>query len=234
MNTVSEELLLPSEEIKEISYWQNSDNSEYYENIPVENLKDFAIRGGFENGCDIDLIFPYISESNSIIEVGAGYGRVLNHLLRKDYKGKLYAVERSKNLFEHLSCHFKNKVNLINADAKYLALVEKVDTILWMWSNISEFPKNEQEAVLNHLSQWLNPNGLLVVETILHTLVPKNVDLVDGQSYIVYSEYGTAYGYTPSSEEIQVYANRIGFKNVNKISYKTDTGRERILHLLRR
>ncbi len=211
--------------------WKNADMGDYYENIPIELLQNYAIKGGFENGCDIDLVYPYIKHTHSIIEVGAAYGRVIGHLIRKNYSGEIYAIERSKSFCKYLRQHYQDRVNIINMDIQYFQPPQKIEAMLWMWSNITEFPKIEQLPMLKHLSSWLMPSGIFVMETILHTLKPTNVTFTQGQSYVVDSEYGKAYGYTPSTQEVHEYAEKLGFKYIKHINYKTSTKRERILHI---
>jgi len=222
-----------SAEIQDIEAicWKNEDNINYYENIPTDILRGYAIIGGFEEGCDVDLIEPYILRANSILEAGAGYGRVLRHILRKGYTGKLCAVERSKNFFTRLKKEFGDKVEVIQRDIQKFNPTEKFDLVLCLWSYISEFPKEDQLNILLHLSCFLNPNGVIILDTLLHTVAPKNVVQLN-QSYIARSEYGTAYGYTPSAKEIHRYAQKLGFENIKHIEYKTQTQRQRIIHIL--
>lgn len=211
--------------------WQNEDNNEYYENIPVDVLRGYAINGGFEDGCDIDLIYAYIASTNSVIEPSAAYGRVIKRLIQKGYKGKICAIERSNKFYRHLQKLYKNRAEIIHADIQKYQPLEKVDAILWMWSSISEFPKDQQLPILTHLSSWLKPQGIFIIETILHTLIPNNVSTVQDQTYVVYSNYGTAHGYTPSTEEVHEYAITLGFQYIKHINYKTTTERARILHI---
>jgi len=212
--------------------WKNRDNINYYENIPVDVLRELAIMGGLETGCDIDLIYEYIATKTSILEVGAAYGRVIRNILERGYSGKLCAIERSANFYKHLFAQFCDKAHIIHADFESLQPSKKVDIVLSMWSGISEFPKEQQLAIIKKMLSWLKPNGLAILDTISRTLIPKNVTVCKNQTYIVHSEYGTAYGYTPSNEEIDEYAKQLGIKNIRHINYKTTAGRDRVLHIL--
>lgn len=218
------------EAIKAIK-WRNKDIIDYYENIPVDVLQSFAIKGGFEDGCDIDLAYPYIANTQSLIDAGAAYGRVIKNLVRKGYPGKIYAIERSKNFCKYLNKHYVDKAEIIQADIQYFELTQKVDAILWMWSGIGDFAKDEQLPMLRRMSTWLKKDGIIILETILHTLAPKNVTVNQGQNFIVYSEHGTAYGYKPSPEEIHSYGKQLGFIYIKHINYETTTQRQRVLHI---
>ena len=213
--------------------WTNKDNLDYYENIPVALLQHYATIGGFDNGCDIDLIYnDYIAHANSVIEAGAGYGRVIQCLLDRGYRGKITAIERSKQFYNFMRDKFDNKANIINCSIDDFVCTEPADIVLWMWSNISEWPQPEQAKILKHLAGFCKKGGFLILDTISHLITPLNVSMSDTQSYIAETEYGTAYGYTPTTDQIDLYAEKIGAISVAHISYITTTGRNRLIHVL--
>jgi hypothetical protein len=228
---MSNSMNVPTPMVEEVKPWKNTDIIDYYENIPVDVLRDFAISGGFEEGCDIDLAYPYIANTPSIIDAGAAYGRVVKNLVRKNYQGKIYAVERSKNFCKYLNTHYADKAEVIQADIQYFEPSCKVNAILWLWSGIGDFAKNEQLPMLKRMCTWLETDGVIILETILHTVQPKNVTINQGKNFIIYSEHGTAYGYKPSTEEIHNYGEQLGFNYIKHIPYETTTQRQRILHI---
>src|SRR5579872_830747 len=93
--------------------WKNKDVIKWYKSIPVDLLRGYAVKGGLEDGCDIDIIYPYIANTNSLIEVGSAYGRVLKHLIRKEYPGKIYAVECSENFYNYLRTRYSKNAEII-------------------------------------------------------------------------------------------------------------------------
>lgn len=213
--------------------WTNKDNLDYYENIPVELLQHYAAIGGFDNGCDVDVIYDdYIVHSTSILDVGSGYGRVLQHLLNRGYTGKITAIERSKKLYDFMLNKFANKVEILNCSVDDFICGTPFDIVLWMWSNISEWPQQEQAKELRLLSSFCKPGGFLILDTISHSITPINVTTYQTQSYVAETEYGTAYGYIPSLDEINGYAKEIGAISIKNIPYKTSTGRDRFIHIL--
>jgi SAM-dependent methyltransferase len=226
----SAEFVSTIEEIKDID-WKNEDVADYYENMPIEVLQDYALRGGFSNGCDVDIVYPYISNTSSVIDVGSAYGRVISYITKKGYLGEIYAIERSKNFYEYLKVNYSNNAEIIHADIKNFSPSKKVDAILWMWSGIGDFAKDEQLPILKHLNSWLKHNGVIILETILHTLEPKNATSNEGKSFVICSDHGTFYGYKPSVDEIQFYGEKLGFKYIKHIDYETTTKRHRILHV---
>jgi hypothetical protein len=219
-------------ETAKLGKWNNDDNCNFHEHIG-RTFQKWAVQGGLETGCDIEIVYPYIVSKYSIMELGAAYGRVIKNLLERGYKNKLFAVERSKYFYNKLIHEFNNnQIVIINADIQTFAPDFKVDAILMLWSFISEFPKQDQLDILKRVSLWLNPQGLIIMDTLLHTLMPKNAILSNSQSYIIPFEQYNCYGYTPSKEEVNKYAMNLNVKSIKQIAYKTKTERHRILHIL--
>lgn len=220
------------ENLVKIEKWNNEDNASYYEKVPIEEFRQYAIQGGFEKGCDINLIYAVIQNTQSLLEVGAGYGRVFNCLLERGYQGDLIAIERSENFCNYLRETFEDKVKVIQADAEKMELNFKVDVVLWMWSNISEWPKGEQFNILSRLvSLCKKPAGFFIMETIDPSVKPNNVSIYQENTYMAQTDYGRVYGYNPTPDEIKAYAQRLEVLNFKQISYQTDTGRPRIIYI---
>lgn len=214
--------------------WSNKDNIDYYEHVPVERFRQYAVLGGFETGCDIDIIYDdYLASANSIMDVGAGYGRALQAILDRNYEGKLIAIERSNNFCRYLKKHFSSDTDIFHTDISDFQPITPVDIVLSLWSNISEWPKQEQVGILKKLSTFCIPGGFLILDTISHLIIPLNIKQCSGQSYSSESEYGNTYGYTPSPEEISLYSLKIGARCIRQIPYKTDTGRDRVIHIIK-
>lgn len=224
---------LPQEKLDKLDSWTNQDCARYYDQIPVKELANFTVVGGFEDGCDVDLAYNQIRSKKKLLDVGAGYGRAIDALLRKGYSGMITALERCEKLYEFMSARYLEDptVKVVQGDIMTYSFKGTFDAILLMWSNISEFSPPEQPKLLERLASVLDPDGILVIETISPTLEPKNVHTVGKkQSYVAHSKYGTAYGYTPTKSEIIDYLRTINLNLLNTIKYRTKTGRDRILY----
>ncbi|MFU8797676.1 MAG: hypothetical protein ACNA7Y_03140 [Gammaproteobacteria bacterium] len=221
-------------EKKEFDQWGNEDNAGYYEKMPVDEFRDHATRAGFEDGCDIELILPYIKNTKSLLDVGAAYGRAIHNLQKRGYLGEIFAIERSQNFFNYLETTFKDSATLFHGDIQYFNFGRKFDVILWLWSNISEWPKNQQAGMLKMLEGLCEKDGFVILDTMSHEYKPLNVTTYSSQAYIVESDYGYAYGYIPTKEEIKSYAAIAGLNVIEQIDYTTATKRNRILHILKK
>ncbi len=178
------------------------------------------------------MIADYIFNATSILEVGAGYGRVLNYLTNHKFLGKITAIERSKKCTNLLIKKFGNKINILNQDLKHLQIKNEFDLILWMFSGISDFSQSEQLPILTKLTESLTKNGKIILDAFSHSVKPVNAITASSQGYIIEDENKTLYGYIPSPQEIDNYAKVLGFKNIAHIPYQTTTNSKRILHIL--
>jgi SAM-dependent methyltransferase len=216
--------------------WQNTDNILFHENIPINEFKNFVKAGGFDDNQDIDLIMPYLMGLDSLIELGAGYGRVIGALRERGYTGKITAIERSDNFFCYLKDNYLNESNttIINDDIANMNPSGIFDAALYMWCNISEWPKKSQAGMVKNISKWLKPGGLLILETMDSSQKPINSNEYESQTYKYTNEYGSVYGYIPTQIEIDNYIEYSNLLLIERINYITKTERKRIIYVLKR
>lgn len=220
--------------IQHFKNWSNENNRPYYDDeYTVEALKTYATRGGLDTYQDLKLVFPYILKASSILEIGAGYGRVIDYLLNLKFKKQLYAIERSPTFCKLLRKKYaRNTINIIEDNIQTTSSLKPVDIVLWMWSGISDFSQQEQLLVIKKISTLINPQGHLIIETFHHTTKPINAIVSTNQSYVIPSGKRIVYGYIPSPQEIEKYAVAAEFMNVKHLEYQTTTGRPRNMYIL--
>lgn len=208
--------------------WSNKDNIPFYESLSVESFKGYAQKGGFSDCCDLDCVSVYLKQAKHIFEVGAGYGRVIDYLLENCPNAQITAIERSQQLCSYLNRLYQNTVELIHADLINFETTRKFDAILWMWSNISDFSKEEHLILLKKLIAWLNPGGKFIMDILLDNFEHDYVAYTDSKNYEVRGqEQEVLHGYMPSSKEIEGYAELLHLDIKESIEYKTTTGRRR-------
>lgn len=212
--------------------WSNTDNTQLYENLPLEEFYKIAFSGGLDTGKDIQMLMKYINSAGSILELGAGYGRILNHLITRGYKGKLTAIERSEKLVQWLQSQYQHCATIQHGSIMELNSKEKYDLILWMWAGLAEFSKPEQMAVFEILAPCLTLHGKIIFDMIPHDKTAPNAIEVQPQEQIIKTNYGTDHCYVPSEEEIHFYAEHAHLKIAEKIPYQTLPNRTRWLYVL--
>lgn len=211
----------------------NDENLKFYENIEINRFTEFAKIIGLDKGIDIDKIFYLIKKSEVIAEIGAGYGRAIDVISKKGYKGKIYAVERVAHLVSYMSHHFANNdsINILQDDVKKLTLPEKVDTILWIWSGILELSLIEQEEALLQIKTQLKPNGSVILETPYQEV--KFIGKKSTDNFIRFeTEWGKIEAYLSTYDDIKQISKKAGFHNVEQILYKTATDLTRVFYVL--
>jgi trans-aconitate methyltransferase len=210
----------------------NDINIPFYRKINIERFRELAKLIGLERSPEIDLIFPQIAQARTVVELGAGYGRIVNALLDKGFQGNIIAIERSPELLEYLREQFAHcaSVSIHETDFRHFKPESKVDAALWMWSGVLEFSPEEQEATIENIGQQLSPGGVLVIE------IPDDIKYVgqrlDLHHIRVETEWGTLLAYMPSHEEMLRFARKAGFARTEVIRYITATGLKRMLYLM--
>lgn len=215
----------------ELPKYDNDRNIDFYNNIGVDNFKSMAEQGGFKDYVDLQLVYPYIKDCKSLVELGAGYGRCLQFLISKNFTGKLIGVEYSPVLYQYLIKHFTGTATILQKDIKSLQLDPKVEAALWMWSGFIDFTKAEQQQTISLMFNNLTSGGRLVLD-VPRCGIQTIADHIDSQYIHFETEYGTLDCYIPNNEDVNRYAAAAGFQRVETINYATDTDKQRSLFIL--
>jgi len=214
--------------------WHNKDNNAFYETVKVEGLKELAEKGGLASCCDVKALEPYWSQAQSILEVGAGYGRVIDYLLKHQFKGTITAVERCdvfcKYLEEQFGAH--QQVQLLQGDILSLGDIGRYDLILVLWTTVADFSPIEQSLLFMELANLLHENGQLIVDSIPDDVAPLESKKCASQFYIMQVSNALVHGYMVSANEVKQYGENAGFSNSHQILYNTDIQRKKWLHIL--
>lgn len=221
---VSNNMSFLSEEI------MNDRNINYYNRLGVNTLKELAVKGGFADYPDLWMVNSSLKSANAILEIGAGYGRCIDFLMKNKFQGKIIALEKSPVLFDYLTETYKD-VEVVFGDIKTYSMEGKVDVALWMWSGIIDFSLEEQKSCISKVEGFLNKGGKLVID------VPKIgfqtfAQHLDKQRLHISNEYGTLDCYIPSFSEIEKIGKEAGFGMAEEIHYKTTTLKERTIYIL--
>jgi SAM-dependent methyltransferase len=206
----------------------NDSNIGFYQYIKIDTFKSFAELQGFDTCIDVATIFPYLQSANVLLELGAGYGRVVRGLLERGFQGKIIAVERVAELIDYLKNNIPEIVVLEQQDLKKLTLDVAAEAITWMWSGILELSPTEQMRTIQHLHSLMAQGGRLFIE------IPRKVKYVgvhiDEQRIKVEADWGKIDAYMPRHDELLDYGHQAGFSNITWIEYETNK-LERIVYI---
>ena len=211
----------------------NDSNRIFYNTVPLEVFQSLTQQGGFDECIDLELIEKHIAASASIMEVGAGYGRCVDFLLKKKQEAKILAIEQSPQLSKVLLDKYKNqpKVQVLHEDIKTLVLSDKMDIVLWLFSGMLDFGKEEQPVVLKRLRSFLKDDGKLFID------IPQLAELTvakytSAQDIVMETPYGNITTFLPAWRDIENYASQAGFSKVSVIHYNTSTEKKRSIFTL--
>ena len=210
----------------------NRDNHRQYELMTIGTLTSLAQSTGLIRAVDIDFILTELGfVPSSVLEVGAGGGRVVDALLAKLGECEIFALERSPNFIDYLRNRFAaaNRVKIMPGDVASITL-PLVDLTLWLWSGIADFSPDEQPVILSRLAACTRRT--VVLETPMEGAAT-NAHSVEGQWHICNWDNGTEYrGYVPTTDEFRAYARTANLRLRDRVVYTTPTNRHRVLYLL--
>lgn len=214
--------------------WKNADNIGFYDEVSMEYWENYLSKSGPENGIDIQKITSYVTQAKTILEVGAGYGRVLD--LLKQYEGdkQLTAIERSERMCQILREKFGHSIHLFEEDLLSFQTDNSFDLILWMFGGIANFSQQEQWQVLQNLQRHLQPQGSLIIECIASSDGLDHAAFEKNQEYSITIDGSLLHVYIPCLVEIQQYAENLGFATCQCLPYYTSNGTQRNIYILSR
>ncbi|MEN7548855.1 class I SAM-dependent methyltransferase [Rapidithrix thailandica] len=211
----------------------NDNNIDFYEKIDLQNFKHLARLIGLEQGADIDIIYPFIKDLDTVVELGSGYGRALKFLLQKGYAGHLIGVERSQKLLKLLNGKFAQQAEILHQDLKQLQLTCQPDAILWLWSGVLELSKSEQLESIKRFHALLRKDGLLILETP-YKQIHKVGQKIHGKHLEFVTDWGKIDAYYTDEEEVEEYFKVCHFSEMHTVTYQTSTGYSRIFYILKK
>lgn len=212
----------------------NDQNDFFYNELTLQEFRMFAETAGIHNGSDIDNLTDYIKNAGSILEIGAGYGRVIEFIRSLNTDSHITAIERNKKYYQYLISCYEGSVELFNTDIKQYKFNKSYSLILWLWAGFTEFSKSEQASLLQHLSHGLADDGKIVIDLIAHDADESNASNAGGNNFVISSASSilTNKLFFPDPKMMQCYSTAASLKIINTISYKTATNRKREIYIL--
>lgn len=209
----------------------NKTNKLFYNQVPLEVFKGMAKQGGFAEHKDLKLISSQIPADAKVLELGAGYGRCVDFLLEKNHSGQIIAIEQSPSLIDVLNEKYKtiSNVIVIQDDLNSTKTVFEAEIVLWIFSGLLDFSRDEQLSVLKKIRSWIVNEGKLFVD------IPQLTNLTIAryttkQDVVMDTPYGSIETFLPSADDIIAYASAAGYAGITAVDYDTDTGKKRTMY----
>lgn len=210
------------------SNWTNRDNIDFYRKLPDGFLRKVSHYSGLENVEDLERIkgrlSAHLSPAPSILEIGAGDGRVVNWLLATFKQGHVTALEHCPELAAALGDQFKfePRVEIIPGSLlEQPPITRKPELITWMWSSLLELNPSEQRAALMVLRSHMSSRTRLVIDINIENN-PEQCGYVDGVAL-----FGTVHYYQLTIAELDQLVTKVGLKVAHAETYVTRSGSPR-------
>lgn len=198
----------------------NYNNIQWFHNLPIEKLKSINTNVGLEapegeEPIDLQHLYPILNkyERKNILEIGGGYGRVIDGLIRNNIGETINTIEPTKPYREFLFEKYvtNDTITTENVDIFAYACLPVFDVNLLMGASLTQFTPEEQLLVFIKVKSLLRTGGLFIVDTrVAQEDEDKVSDLLDGYAY-----------YIPTHEKILEFASMTGLNVVEHAEYVT-------------
>jgi len=199
-------------------------NDSFYKSLSIKNLEEFAVKTfGVNPPSDLVEILSLLKQNQSVLEIGAGTGRIGIELIKKGFR--YFGVDKQRKYLNVFKKRLKKEnINISNSTLLPIAFEElnkdlKFDIIIFSWTVIWDFSKQEQFKALERAYFHLNKKGKCLLDN------PSK-----RQEYNKYGSYApTPFYYDEWKQDL----TNLGFVHSSKI-YTTKTGVERELTILKK
>lgn len=215
--------------------WQNKDNWQFYDDFPRGALsKQYEQRAGLAGAPELDLVQEYWKSASSILELGAGEGRVIEGILHRNYQGQICTLERHPLFLEQLHERYQNnsQVTIVKGELLQPEKLPQAKVGLWLWAGILEFSPKEQQKVLQNLEQHIEQT--LILET---PALGSTTNATRGKEHWLEIQGASGrilHGYLPSKEEVCSYTIGTQWRLNKTIPYEILKDRKRMLYVLQK
>ena len=197
-------------------------NDKGYDLLSIETLDALALKTFGENpSSDFEQIEKHLHQKDRILEVGTGIGRIGIELIKKGFS--YTGVEKQLKFLDVFKEKFKDvkfnsrDVQLLNIAFEELSDDKRFDVILFSWSVIEDFSKEEQIKVLKKAFKLFSEKGVCLIDNPSKNQEYNKVELFE-PTLFYYDDWKNL-------------LSELGFSNKSNI-YKTKTGVERELTIL--
>lgn len=192
--------------------------------LSEKSLNNFALKTFGENpSSDFEQIEKYLKPDDSILEIGAGTGRIGIELIKKGFS--YTGIDRQRDFLDIFADKLKRhttytkNAQLLHVSFEEFASDSTFDVILFSWSVIWDFPKEQQMEALTKAHDLLFEDGICLIENPSRNQKFNTVDYHEPTPFF-YDEWTDIF-------------NMLAFSHTSNI-YKTKTGVERELTILKR
>lgn len=205
-------------------------NAGYYGKMEPQELKPYAKATGLENNPDIQAIHSYVSKAKKLVEIGPGYGRVIDDILQRTPQTPILGLESQPSWAAYLQDKYRSESRVeIRCTEVGSGLRETLgDLVLAPWSVLMDTTAQGVSAIATDVAHMLAGGGNFLVE--LPQATPSgSVGELTGECITLDTPYGVFEGRMPSLNEFSVDTQdtNLWLSHKKTIPYQTGVGLER-------
>ncbi len=175
-----------------------------------------------------EVFEQYVNTDGSILDVGCGYGRILNALYHMGYKNltgidfSTGMIARGKSQFPHLNLLVKEGASIDFPDSHFDAVI--------LFAVLTCIPSDsEQRKLISEIERVLKPGGILYINDFLLNTDERNISRYEkyASQYETYGVFELAEGATlrhHSEAHIQKLTASFETKQFKHLTFKTMNG----------
>lgn len=199
-------------------------NRHFYENLTHELYVKFASLSGLQDGQDVLAIQSYVKDANTVLEIGAGFGRAVDQMIELNPTAEVTALEICNSMCTYLNTRYMDQaqVRVVHSGFLEYETVQSYSLITMLWSTLTVFPPLEQQECLIHCRELLEKGGHLVIDLYggSKDTVHSGLHQMDRFYVAEFSGY-KQYGYLPEHAELLQMAEIAGLKLVEVCTLDT-------------
>ena len=214
--------------------WVNNDNDAFFDHFTLIVHDECLFNAGLATNKDLIFIQKLIVKAKNILEIGAGYGRIVKGIKNINPCVRVDAIEKSSLIFDTLKKFEDVKgVALYNQDVFnfFDTCQERYDLVLLLWSTLAVFSPSEQFKLLKQLRNYLSADCKVVIDFFLRAegdLKPHTLD----NYYQVDTDQTSHFGYLCPKKRLKQMSEMIGYSCVSFYEYAADQGVVRQIAIL--
>lgn len=192
-------------------------NQDFYDKAGPDGLRSFGNVISIDDCVDLVRIHSQLSAANHILEIGAGYGRVINYVQSTYPEKKISAVETAPSMQEYLAKNYPD-ITLHRQSITKLDIPEIPNLVLWMWSGLGDLPQDQQYHALKKIHHGTAEEAVLVIDLPnIEVLVENGKNGLVGdvgdinRVSITHPQFGIYAGYFPTKSEMYILCEECGF-----------------------
>lgn len=208
------------------------ENRRFFEQAPAAWLVQLAEVKGLSECAELEILYPHIADlvhddQLAALEIGFGYGRVIDWILKKNPQKPIIGVDHSEPVHARLVAARRAagdaRTLLVHGCITDLTIPAPINLALWMWAGIFELSDDDKARAISNVAASLIPGGKLAIEFPDEILGHDSVEHLNDGKLLVKTEFGSLNVFRTPAARLAVLCEREGLTLEADIAYVTSS-----------